>query len=70
MHWNERGNFVWASCSARGKVCDRREELSAREGRAERGMRLLRARGLADLGQVASGSARQGFWLGNGKVGP
>ena len=32
-------------------------------------MRLLRARGLADLGKVASGSVTQCFWLGNRKVG-
>ena len=32
-------------------------------------MRLLKARGLAELGKVASGSATQGLWLRNGKVG-
>ena len=32
-------------------------------------MRLLRARGSAELGKVASGSATQGLWLGGRKVG-
>ena len=32
-------------------------------------MRLLRARGLADLREVASGSATKGLWLRNRKVG-
>ena len=32
-------------------------------------MRLLRARGSAELGKVASGSATQGLWLRNRKVG-
>ena len=32
-------------------------------------MRLLRARGLVKLREVASGSATQGLWLRNGKVG-
>ena len=32
-------------------------------------MRLLGARGLADLREVASGSATKGLWLRNGKVG-
>ena len=32
-------------------------------------MRLFRARGSADLREVASGSAAQGLWLTNGKVG-
>ena len=31
-------------------------------------MRLYRARGSAELSEVASGSATQGFWLRNGKV--
>ena len=31
-------------------------------------MRLLRARGLSELGQVASGSATQSLWLGNRKM--
>ena len=32
-------------------------------------MRLLWARGSAELGQIASGSAKQDLWLGVGKVG-
>ena len=32
-------------------------------------MRLLRTHGLAELGKVASGSAMQGLWLGDRKVG-
>ena len=32
-------------------------------------MRLLRARGSAELREVASGLATQGLWLRNGKVG-
>ena len=32
-------------------------------------MRLLRARGLAELEKVVSGSAAQDLWLGNRKVG-
>ena len=32
-------------------------------------MRLYRARGSAELREVASGSAPQGLWLRNGKVG-
>ena len=31
-------------------------------------MRLLRARGTAELREVASGSATEGLWLRNGKV--
>ena len=31
-------------------------------------MRLHRARGSAELGEVVSGSAMQGLWLKNGKV--
>ena len=37
--------------------------------RAETGMRFLKARGPSEFGQVASGSATQDLWLGNGKVG-
>ena len=37
--------------------------------KAERRMRFLRARGLAELGQVASDSATQVLWLENRKVG-
>ena len=41
---------------------------AAIKGRAERRVRLLRPRGLVDLGKVASGSATQGLWLGDRKV--
>ena len=44
-------------------------KFSGRERRAEGRVRLLRARGLAELSEVASGSATQGLWLRNGKVG-
>ena len=42
--------------------------LEGRRERAERGMRLLRVRAPLVIGQVATGSAAQGFLLGNGKV--
>ena len=38
------------------------------EGGAERGIRILKARGLTELGQVASGYAEEGIRLGNRKV--
>ena len=38
------------------------------EGRAEKELRVLRARGASELGQVASGFAPKGLWLGDGKV--
>ena len=44
-------------------------KFSGRERRAEGRVRLLRARGSAELREVASGSATQGLWLRNGKVG-
>ena len=53
------GNFVWASGSARGKVGGSRKKFIGREKRAERRVRLLEARGSAELGEVASGSATQ-----------
>ena len=37
--------------------------------RAERQMRLLRVRGLAELSQVTSCSPTQGIWLGDRNVG-
>ena len=45
-----------------------RMKFSGGEREAERGMRLNRARGSADLGQVASGCATQDLWLGIRKV--
>ena len=42
--------------------------LARKEG-AERRTRFFRADGSAEHGQVASGSATQGLWLGDRKVG-
>ena len=61
-------NFVWASGSGGGEVGGSRKKFSGGERRAEGRMRLLRARGSAELREVASGSATQGLWLRNGKV--
>ena len=46
-----------------------RKKFSGRERRAKARVRLLQARGSVELGKVASGSATQGLWLRNGKVG-
>ena len=43
-------------------------KFSKGERRAKERMRLLRARGSAELREVASGSAAQSLWLRNGKV--
>ena len=43
-------------------------KFSWRERRAKGQVRLHRARGSAELSEVASGSATQGLWLRNGKV--
>ena len=61
-------NFVWASGSGRGEVMNSRKKFSGGERKAKGRVRFLRARGSAELGRVASGSAVQGFWLTNGKV--
>ena len=63
------GNFVWASGSGGGKVGGSRMKFSGSERRAKRPVRLHRARGSAELREVASGSATRGLWLSNGKVG-
>ena len=42
--------------------------FSVGERRAEGRMRVIRARGLAELRKIASGSATQGLWLRNGNV--
>ena len=63
------GNFVWTSGSGRGEVCGSRNKFSGREEEEKGRVRLLRARGLAELGNVASGSAAQGLCLGDRKVG-
>ena len=52
-----------------GKVRGSRKKFSEREWRAEGRVRLHRARGTVELREVASGSATQGLWLRNGKVG-
>ena len=44
-------------------------KFSGRERKAEGRVRLLRARGLAELRKIASGSATQGLGLRIGKVG-
>ena len=44
-------------------------KFSVSERRAKGRVRLHRARGSAELREVASGSATQGLWLRNGKVG-
>ena len=43
-------------------------KFSESERRAEGRVRFLRARGSAELREVASGSATQSLWLRNGKV--
>ena len=46
-----------------------RLEAASRNSASEKGrVRLLRARGSAELSEVASGSAAQNLWLRNGKV--
>ena len=67
LAWNR--NFVWASGSEREEISGIRKKFIGGEGLAEIGMRLLRARGSAELGQIASGSATQGLWLRNRKMG-
>ena len=61
------GNFVWASGSGQ-EVRGSCKKFSRRERRAKGRVRLLKARGSAELREVASGSAMQGLWLRNGKV--
>ena len=63
------GDFACASGSGRGEVHGSREKFSWKKGGAERQTKLLRARGLAEIKKVASGSAMQSLWLGNKKVG-
>ena len=46
-----------------------RKNFSKRERRAKGQVRLLRAHGLAELRKVVSGSAMQGLWLRDRKVG-
>ena len=58
---NGIGNFVWASGSGGGKVGGSRKKFSGGERRAEGRVRLLRARGSAELRKVTSDSATQGL---------
>ena len=51
------------------EVWGSREKFSGRNEGAERGIRLFKARGPLELGQVASGSATQGVGLKNENVG-
>ena len=67
MHQHGVDNFFWASGSGQGEVGGSRMIFSVRERRAKRRVRLLRTRGSAELREVASGSAKQGLWLRNGK---
>ena len=69
MLWHGIGNFVWASGSERREVGGSCKKFTRGERRAEEQVRLLRACGSAELGKVASGSAMQGLWLGNRKMG-
>ena len=60
------GNFVWASGGGQEKVGGSRKKCS---GGAKGRVRLLRERGSAEPRKVASGSAMQGLWLRDSKVG-
>ena len=54
-------NFVWTSGSGREKICGSREKFSIGKRGAEE-MTFLKARGPAELGLVAFGSATQGLF--------
>ena len=54
--------------SGRGKVCGNCEKFNGGRRGTERQMRHLRGHGLAELGQVTSGSAMHGLGLGDRKV--
>ena len=62
-------NFVWASGNGRGEVGGSRKKFSVKEESAEGQVKLLRARRSAELGKIASGSATQGLWLRDRKLG-
>ena len=51
------------------EICGSHNKFSGKEGRAERGMRLLRARSQSELEKVTSDSDTQDLWMRNGKVG-
>ena len=58
-----------ATLSGPVAVDEERMEAAARNSAGEKGrVKLHRARGSAELSEVASGSAAQGLWLRNGKV--
>ena len=63
------GNFVWASGSGQGEFKGSRKKFSWGERRAKGRVRLLKARGLVEHGKIAFGSAAQGLWLKDRKVG-
>ena len=69
MFQHEIGNFVWANGSGQGEVGGSCKKFIGRERRAEGRMTLFQAHGMVELREVASGSATQGLWLINGKVG-
>ena len=56
-------------CHGIGNFGGSRKKFSGRERRAKGRVRLLRARGSAELREVASGSATYGLGMRNGKVG-
>ena len=68
MLYDGIGDFVWAKGSGGGKVRGSRKKFSGGERKAEGRVRLLRARGSAELIEVAPGSGTQGLWMRNGKV--
>ena len=51
--WHGISNFVWVSGSEGGKVGGSHKKFSGRERRAKGRVRLLWARGSAELGKVA-----------------
>ena len=62
-------NFVWASGSGREEICGSRKKISEGKGGAKRRMSFLKADDSAELEKVESGSATQGLWLRDRKVG-
>ena len=60
---------MWACGTGGRKVGGSRKKFSERERRAKGRVRCHGARGSTELREVASGSATQGLWLRNGKVG-
>ena len=53
---------MWASGDGWGKIGGSRKKFSGRERITKRRVRLHRARGSAELSEVASGSATQSLW--------